>query len=242
MTLHPELLCFDLGKASYSHALRLQHALVSRFLEQTGTQQAALVLVEHDPPVITLGRRARESHILASPQFLRTRGVELIESARGGDVTYHGPGQIVAYPILRLDPKRRPLHAHVSNLEEAVIRVARSYGIEAERAAGRTGVWTSLGKLAAIGVAVHHWVAYHGIAMNVASDLSGFDLIVPCGLRDHTVTSLERLVGAPIDFKEAKERLRSCLGEAFGFDAVVDASPGEWTEVLEEAARTEGLR
>jgi lipoate-protein ligase B len=242
MTLHPELLCFDLGKASYLHALRLQHALVKRFLDPGRAQQAALVLVEHDPPAITLGRRARESHVLASPQFLRARGVELIESSRGGDVTYHGPGQIVAYPILRLDPRRRPLHAHVSSLEEAVIRVARSYGIEAERAAGRTGVWTSQGKLAAIGVAVHHWVAYHGIALNVASDLSGFDLIVPCGLYNYTVTSLERLAGTPIDFEEAKARLRSALGATFGFDAVVDASPAEWTEALEEAARTEGLR
>ncbi len=241
MTLHPELLCFDLGKAPYARALQVQYALVRRLIER-GRSQAALVLVEHDPPVITLGRRARESHILASPQFLRTRGVELIESARGGDVTYHGPGQIVAYPILRLDPKRRPLHAHVSNLEEAVIRVARSYGVEAERAAGRTGVWTPQGKLAAIGVAVHHWVTYHGVAMNVASDLSGFDLIVPCGLRNHAVTSLERLVGKPVDFEEAKERLRSSLGEAFGFDAVVTPSQEQWAELLEKTDRTESLR
>jgi lipoate-protein ligase B len=241
MTAHPELLCFDLGKAPYARALRVQYALVNRLLEDRGAP-SALVLVEHDPPVITLGRRARESNILASPQFLRARGVELIESSRGGDVTYHGPGQIVAYPILRLDPKRRPLHAHVANLEEAVIRVARSYGVEAERAAGRTGVWTSQGKLAAIGVAVHHWITYHGVAMNVASNLSGFDLIVPCGLHNYAVTSLERLVGRPVEFDEAKERFRSCLGEVFGFDAVTTPSREQWAEVLEEADRTEGVR
>jgi len=240
MTVHSKLLCFDLGRTSYTRALQVQYALVRRLLDEPDAQPA-LVLVEHDPPVITLGRRARESHVLASPQFLRARGVELIESSRGGDVTYHGPGQIVAYPVLRLDPSRRPLHAHVSNLEEAVIRVARSYGSEAERAAGRTGVWTSLGKLAAIGVAVHHWVAYHGVAMNVASDLSGFDLIVPCGLRDYAVTSLERLAGHAVDFEEVRTRLRAELGETLGFESVGEASPEQKADLFAQAARTETL-
>jgi len=148
-----------------------------------------LMLVEHDP-VITLGTRTREEHLLTTPEELRGRGIQLVETDRGGSVTYHGQGQLVAYPIFYLWPEERDLHLFLRQLEEAVIRTLAGFGVQAFRREGKTGVFTAKGKICSIGVMFRRWVSYHGLALNVNPDLSHFRLIVPCGLWDVSVTSL----------------------------------------------------
>ena len=210
------LVCLDLGRAGYERALELQHRLVRDVLS-SAEEQAFLVLVEHDPPVITLGRRSRREHLLASPRELRAAGVQLFEAARGGDVTYHGPGQLVAYPILRLDLHGRDVRRHVRRLEEVVIRAAGRLGVRAGREKGLTGVWASGEKLAAIGGAVRRWVTWHGLAVNVCPDLKHFDLIVPCGIRGRTATSLERILGRAGSVEQVKPVLVESIVQEFGF-------------------------
>ena len=178
----------------YADALALQRALVEeRKADRVGD---LLLLVEH-PPVLTLGVRGDggRSHILASAEALAARGIDVFETGRGGDITYHGPGQVVGYPIISLKPDRCDVHRYVRDLEEVLIRTASDYGIAAGRIAGLTGVWAGRDKLAAIGVRIARWVTSHGFALNVTTDLSHFDLIVPCGIADHGITSLERLTG-----------------------------------------------
>src|SRR4029078_12373206 len=148
-----------------------------------------LLLVEH-PPVVTLGRSSKDRHLLAGPQLLATRGVELFDVERGGDVTFHGPGQLVGYPIIDLKRHRQDLHWYLRQVEEALIRTLASYSIPAERNPGLTGVWTDGRKIASIGVHVRDWVTWHGLALNVTTDLSYFELIVPCGIEGVTMTSI----------------------------------------------------
>ena len=176
-----------------------------------------LLLVEH-PHVITLGVRGDggRSHILASPDLLLARGVDVHETGRGGDITYHGPGQIVGYPILDLKPDRCDVHRYVRDLEEILIRTATDYGIAAERVPGLTGVWVGHEKLAAIGVRVARWVTSHGFAFNVTTDLDYFNLIVPCGITDRGVTSLARLLCRAVDPREVEDRIVSNFCEVFG--------------------------
>jgi lipoyl(octanoyl) transferase len=158
-----------------------------------------LLLLQH-PPVITLGVKARNdrSHVLATPDALAEQGVALFESGRGGDVTYHGPGQLVGYPILDLRPDRCDVHRYVRDIEEVMIRTAARFGVHAERAAGMTGAWVSGEKLAAIGVRIARWITSHGFAINVSTNLDHFNLIVPCGIAGRGVTSFERLLGRPV--------------------------------------------
>lgn len=181
-----------LGRVPYADALALQRALVEE--RRAGRVGDLLLLVEH-PPVLTLGVRGDggRAHILANAGTLEVRGIEVHETGRGGDITYHGPGQLVGYPILDLKPDRCDVHRYVRDLEEVLIRVAGDYGVAAGRVAGQTGVWVDGEKLAAIGVRISRWVTSHGFAMNVATDLGDFDLIVPCGIPDKGVTSLVRL-------------------------------------------------
>jgi lipoyl(octanoyl) transferase len=181
-----------LGLVSYGEALALQRDLVEQ--RRAGSVGDLLLLVEH-PAVLTLGVRGDggRSHILASPEVLAERGIDVVETGRGGDITYHGPGQIVGYPILDLNPDRRDVHRYVRDLEEVLIRVAAACGIRAGRVPGLTGVWVGDEKLAAIGVRIQRWITSHGFALNHTTDLSAFDLIVPCGIADRGVTSLERL-------------------------------------------------
>jgi lipoyl(octanoyl) transferase len=180
-----------LGLIDYREALRTQQALVEE--RRAGRIEDVLLLVEH-PPVVTIGvRKDGRSHIIATAEALAARGIEVFETGRGGDVTYHGPGQIVGYPILDLKPDRCDVHRYVRHLEEVVIRAVGDFGIGASRIQGLTGVWVADQKLAAIGVRLSRWITSHGFALNVSTDLDDFGLIVPCGIADRGVTSLERL-------------------------------------------------
>ena len=186
----PQLLVADLGTMPYAEALALQRA-VAKARISGAIAEDVLLLVEH-PPVITLGRSSKQQHLLASPALLAARGVELFEVERGGDVTFHGPGQVVGYPIVDLKRHRKDLHWHLRQVEEALIRALAPFGIAAERSAGQTGVWTQGRKLASIGVHVRDWVTWHGFALNVTTDLSYFDFMVPCGISGVAMTSVER--------------------------------------------------
>jgi lipoyl(octanoyl) transferase len=195
-----------LGLVSYPDALALQRSLVDD--RRAGRIADTLLLVEH-PHVLTLGVRGDggRSHILATADALVSRGVEVHETGRGGDITYHGPGQIVGYPILDLKPDRCDVHRYLRDLEEVLIRTASDYGIAAARVEGLTGVWVGREKLAAIGVRIARWITSHGFALNVATDLDYFNLIVPCGIADRGVTSLARLLGRAVDPVEAQDRV-----------------------------------
>jgi lipoyl(octanoyl) transferase len=195
-----------LGRMPYGEALALQRALVEQ--RRAGEVGDLLLLVEH-PHVITLGVRGDggRSHILAGDELLVSRGVEVHETGRGGDVTYHGPGQLVGYPIIDLRPDRCDVHRYVRDLEEVLIRTASDFGIHAGRVQGLTGVWVGREKLAAIGVRLSRWITSHGFAFNVATDLDYFNLIVPCGIPDRGVTSLERLLGRSIAREAVEDRI-----------------------------------
>jgi lipoyl(octanoyl) transferase len=171
-----------------------------------------LLLLEHDP-VFTLGRNARKENVLLPDETLRERGFDVFESGRGGDVTYHGPGQVVGYPIVDLSPDRRDVHRYVRDLEEVMIRCCAGYGITASRVEGLSGCWVGEEKIGAIGVRIARWVTSHGFAFNVSTDLSPFDLIVPCGIRGRGVTSVERLLGRPVSLDEVMDRLADHFGE-----------------------------
>jgi len=212
-----ELVTLDIGRAAYEPTLDLQNRLVDE-VRSAERERAYLVLVEHEPPVITVGRGARGRNILASRRRLTQEGIEVHSSSRGGDVTYHGPGQLVGYPILRLDLHGRDVHRYLRDLEEMLIRVLARFGVEGCRAKGLTGVWVGREKVAAIGVAVRRWVSYHGFALNVATNLEHFDLIVPCGIRDKGVTSLERLAGRAVTVDEVKPVVVECMVEVFGLE------------------------
>jgi lipoyl(octanoyl) transferase len=214
MDVDRELEVRRLGVVPYAEALELQKELVeARKADRIPDQ---LLLLRH-PPVITLGVKARRdrSHVLASAELLSDEGVELFETGRGGDVTYHGPGQLVGYPILDLRPDRCDVHKYVRDLEAALIRVAAVFDIEAGRVPGLTGVWVGNGKLAAIGVRISRWITSHGFALNVGTDLSHFDLIVPCGITDRGVTSLEILIGRQVAMRDVENAAISSMADVF---------------------------
>jgi len=218
----------DLGLIGYERAWELQKRIVAA--RKLALIPDVLLLCEHTH-VITMGRNGRAEHLLASETMLRARDVEFHATNRGGDITYHGPGQLVAYPILNLAEIRRDVGWYVRQLEEVMIRTTAEYGIAAERREGRTGIWinvvsadgaaalekiTTEEKLGAIGVHISRWVTSHGLAYNVATDLSYFDLIVPCGIAGKRATSLTRLLNREIEMSDAKPRLVKHLGECFG--------------------------
>jgi lipoyl(octanoyl) transferase len=209
-----------LGRVAYADALALQRALVEE--RKIGAIDDQLLFVEH-PHVLTLGVRGDggRSHILASNDLLASRGVEVHETGRGGDITYHGPGQIVGYPIVDLKPDRQDVHRYVRDIEEVLIRTAADYGVDATRVPGLTGVWVGGEKLAAIGVRIARWVTSHGFAFNVTTDLNYFNLIVPCGIADRGVTSIERLLGHAVDRRDVEDRIVAHFCDVF--DRVVAA-------------------
>lgn len=183
-----------LGVVPYADALALQHTLVED--RRAGRIPDTLLLLQH-PHVVTIGvRKGGASHVIAPLARLAELGVELVETGRGGDVTYHGPGQIVGYPIVDLRPDRQDVHRYVRDLEELMLRVSADLGLHATRVEGLTGAWVGSDKIGAIGVRISRWITSHGFAFNVATDLDYFRLIVPCGIRDRGVTSAERLGAA----------------------------------------------
>ena len=211
----------DLGRMSYAEALSIQESIAGE--RKLGLGSDHLLFVEH-PHVVTIGRNGRESNVLASPALLCEKGIEVHESDRGGDVTYHGPGQIVAYPVMDLREWKRDVGAFVRAIEQTLIDTLEEFGIQAVRIPKLTGVWTETAvgaapcqaKIAAIGVHLSRWVSTHGWALNVTTDLSYFDLIVPCGLTK-PVTSMERL-GSFADPEDVKRALARHFGRAFDFE------------------------
>ena len=235
----------DLGLIAYAEAWELQKRVVAA--RKAGAIEDVLLFCEH-PHVITLGRSGNRANLLASESVLRQKGVEFFETSRGGDITYHGPGQIVGYPILNLGAIRRDVVWYVRTLEEAMIRATADLGIAARREPGKTGIWVdadqvadrskrdsslALGmtdqqaeKLAAIGVHISRWVTSHGFAYNVATDLRYFELIVPCGIADRKATSLEKLLGRRVSLEEIRPLLVKQVCEVFGLTVRTEEPAG----------------
>jgi lipoyl(octanoyl) transferase len=208
-----------LGQVAYGTALELQTQLVEQ--RKAGTIPDQLLLLEH-PPVITLGVKTRNdrSHVVATPDVLEDEGVELFESGRGGDVTYHGPGQLVGYPILDLRPDRCDVHRYVRDLEEVLIRAVTRFGVVSGRLPGLTGTWVGDRKLAAIGVRIARWVTSHGFALNVSTNLAHFDLIVPCGITDKGVTSMVELTARAVPMVDVENAVAAAFCHVFGREPV----------------------
>ena len=205
----------ELGLIDYDRARLIQLQLVDKRID--GRITDTFIFVEH-PPTITVGRGALENNILATEETLKQRDVQVCETERGGDVTFHGPGQQVIYPIINLEQRGRDLHRFLRDLEEVVINFLENYDLKGERLPGKTGVWVSDKKICAIGIAVKRWVSYHGLALNLCTDLSYFNLINPCGLPSSTVTSLESLTGIPVDRSRVFFELVNSLEDVFQVD------------------------
>ena len=239
----------DLGLIPYAEAWELQKRVVAA--RKADAIEDVLLFCEH-PHVITQGRSGNRANLLASENVLRQKGVEYLESTRGGDITYHGPGQIVGYPILNLGAIRRDVVWYVRSLEDAMIRASADLGIEARREPGKTGIWVdaqeriatqspqsaqrteeTAEKLAAIGVHISRWVTSHGFAYNVSTDLRYFELIVPCGIAGRRATSLEKLLQRNVSLAEIRPLLAKHVGEVFGL-AVRTAKPAELFAQLEQ--------
>lgn len=220
-----------LGTVPYAEASELQRALVE---ERRADRVPDLLLLLEHPHVITLGVKAdaARSHLTATPELLSSRQVDVHESGRGGDITYHGPGQIVAYPILDLRPDRCDVHRYVRDLEEVMIRAAGDFGLQAARIQGLTGAWLGADKVGAIGVRISRWITSHGFAFNVSTDLDYFKLIVPCGISDGGVTSLSRALGRHVAMVEAETSLVRHFSEVFDREVVESES---WRETRDAA-------
>ncbi len=212
-----ELEVIRLGRIRYADAMAQMEARAADRL--AGRAPDTLFLLEHEP-VITLGRRADVANILRNPEQLGAMGVEVHETGRGGDVTYHGPGQIVAYPVIDLRPDRQDVRRYVSDLEETMIRTVARYGIAAARVDKLNGTWVDgARKIGAVGVRIARWITTHGLALNVNTDLDAFAIIVPCGIRDKAVTSIARELGHPVDLGEAMDRVEASFREILGAPA-----------------------
>lgn len=223
--MEPVTVC-HLGRAAYAPTWALQQRIQERLIEAKRSDAAetlphVLLLVEH-PPVYTLGKSGEAAHLLLSEEALEKRGATFHHVDRGGDITYHGPGQLVAYPILDLDRFFTDIHRYLRELEEAIIRTCRGYGLEAQRIEGRTGVWIGPDdkglerKICAMGVRCSRWVTMHGLAFNLNTDLSFFDHIVPCGISDRGVTSLKKELGRSVDESEVRAQVLDHFANRFG--------------------------
>ena len=220
----PELWVVRLGRMGYEECLELQRE-VARQRISGAIPNDVLLLVEH-PPVVTLGRSSKQKNLVSTPDYLKSRGVDLFEVERGGDVTFHGPGQLVGYPVFDLKRHRQDLHWYLRSVEEALIRTLSEYGISSERSTGYTGVWTQRRKIASIGVHARDWVTWHGFALNVTTDLSYFDLIVPCGIVGVEMTSISKETGLTPDLDSVSDVV------AREFAALFDLSVVEVDHVL----------
>lgn len=202
-----------LGRVAYADALALQQSLHDA--RKRDEAPDTLLLLEH-PHVITLGRAANRANILADEQTRAEKSIELFETGRGGDVTYHGPGQLVGYPIISLAPDAQDVRRYVRDLQEVLVRTARDFGVEAEPRGGEyVGVWVGNEKLAAIGIRLSRWITMHGFAFNVTTNLDYFKLIVPCGIPDHGVTSLAKILNRNIELEVVAEAVRKHFGDVF---------------------------
>jgi lipoyl(octanoyl) transferase len=220
------LLVTSLGTLSYAEALDIQRAAARARIDGSLADDL-LLLVEH-PAVVTTGRSTKAAHVLLTPEAFAARGVELFDVDRGGDVTFHGPGQLVGYPIVDLQNHKEDLHWYLRQLEASLIRALAGFEIPGERSAGQTGVWTSGRKIASIGVHARQWVTWHGFALNVTTDLSYFDMLVPCGIANVTMTSIEQellrrdsnacIAPSPALNEEASEAVVAGLSETFGWE------------------------
>ena len=208
----------DLGLRAYAEALVIQRDVAKRRISGE-IPEDVLLLVEH-PPVVTMGRSAKAQHLVASPEALAARGIALHDVERGGDVTFHGPGQLVGYPIVDLKRHRQDLHWYLRQVEESLIRAIAPFGVTGERNAGYTGVWTNGRKLASIGVHARDWVTWHGFALNVATDLAYFGLMVPCGIQAVEMTSLCRECGPGVCVGDVAASVTAAFGEVFALAPV----------------------
>jgi lipoyl(octanoyl) transferase len=216
----------DLGQMNYQEAWDYQESLLKanvgvKAAGGAGETTNYLLFVEH-PPVYTLGKSGHAENILIDEEKMAARGVQFFKTNRGGDITFHGPGQLVGYPILDLEKFRTDLGWYLRSLEEVGIRVLEDYGIHGDRSPGETGIWIDAGvkgrerKICAMGVRCSRWITMHGFALNVNTDLSWFGDIIPCGIRDKAVTSMEKELGRPVDLAEVKQRWKSRFEEVFG--------------------------
>ncbi|MEW6356386.1 MAG: lipoyl(octanoyl) transferase LipB [Planctomycetota bacterium] len=217
------------GQMDYEPAVQLQRDLVERLRQAPDAEDGYLILLEH-PPVVTVGRTGSDDHILLEVEELRARGIEVHETNRGGDVTYHGPGQLVAYPIIRLYQHGKDLHGYLRRLEGVIIATLGTYGIEASpdppvefrkadgAEAPMTGAWVGDRKIASIGIAVTHWIAYHGAALNVSTNLRDYEIIHPCGMPEVRMTSMAELLDEVPTVTEVGLRFAQAFAQAFGFE------------------------
>ncbi len=211
------LTIYRLGTVGYDEALAFQRELVEDFA-RAPRDAGALILLEH-PPILTIGRSGTDQNILVPKEQLAAAGVEVRETNRGGDVTYHGPGQVVGYPILPLEHHGKDVHAYLRRIESVLMAALWEYGIKAERKEGFTGVWTPQGKIASIGVAISHWISYHGFALNVSPNMEHFRLIHPCGLVGVKMASMESVLGRRPERAEVEGRIIRHFMVEFGFEA-----------------------
>ncbi|MBW1762316.1 MAG: lipoyl(octanoyl) transferase LipB [Deltaproteobacteria bacterium] len=217
----PVLFC-RLGTVDYAEAHRLQKELQAKRI--AGKIGDTVLLLEH-PAVLTMGRSAKEQHVLAPPEVLEARGISVHDVGRGGDVTYHGPGQLVAYPIIDLKPDRRDVRKYMWSLEETMIRTCSDFGLSATRVEGLNGAWIGERKVGAVGVRISRWVTMHGLALNANSDLTHFDLIVPCGIQDKVVTSLSAELGRTVGVADVIVPLATHFAGLYDTDV-------EWQDTL----------
>jgi lipoyl(octanoyl) transferase len=221
-----------LGLVPYRQAHALQQELQEQRVQ--GSIPDTLLLLEH-PPVVTLGRGAKAEHVLWTPDTMRKRGIEVVDTGRGGDVTFHGPGQLVAYAIVDLRPDRCDVRRYVRDLEEVMIRTCQHYGLDAIRVQGLTGVWVQGRKIGAIGVRISRWVTMHGVALNVNTDLNYFQSIVPCGIANKSVTSLRHELGTEVSMPDiSMQDVQNVFTRHFG--EVFDRKPA--TSMPESASLT----
>lgn len=207
----------DLGLKSYSEVYKLQAELVEQRIK--GTINDTLIFVEH-PAVVTIGRGGEDRNLLLDKKSFHERNIEVFSTNRGGDVTYHGPGQLVCYPILNLEGNGKDLHQLVRNYENTIIRMLETFGIMATQIEGLTGVWVGQEKIAAIGVGVKKWVSYHGFAINVNNDLSPFSYIVPCGIKNKGVTSMKQLLKQEVEMDDVQSRILAALTDIFQMNII----------------------
>lgn len=205
----------DLGRIDFEECYRLQKDLVRR--RRAGEAEDSILFAEHNE-VFTIGRTGSENNLLVPYEALLQEGLKVLRIDRGGDVTFHGPGQLVVYPVIDLKGSGRDLHRHLRDLEELAIRFLKDYSIDAERVSGKTGAWVSGKKIASVGVGASGWITYHGLSININCDLRYFSMINPCGMKKVEMTSLERIKGSPAEMAEVRQRVESHSKDIFGLD------------------------